>query len=229
MARAWRRGEGRPRDLAWVVTRSLPFAAVLLLAYLLALTGLAPSPEFPYDPGRFELGWRAAIVLVILAISFVAAWIVIRPLTVPRRAGREGLAAAAGVVLCGCVVVVLADQPLPGAVLRSDRPRLARGDRPRGPGAPRRHRRRDRRRRDPAAGPDRGSRRAARRRGRDPVAPAAEGHRRADLVSRGRRRVSDRGRARRARRRGAGSGGGGRSARGSRLEGRGDEPRRIPG
>jgi hypothetical protein len=106
MARAWRRGEGRPRDLAWVVTRSLPFAAVLLLAYLLALTGLAPSPEFPYDPGRFELGWRAAIVLVILAISFVAAWIVIRPLTVPRRAAREGLAAATGVVLCICVVVV---------------------------------------------------------------------------------------------------------------------------
>ena len=104
-ARSWRRGEGRPRDLGWVVTRSLPFLAALLLAYLLALTGLAPRPEFPYDPGRFEVGWRAAVVIVCLLVAFVLVWMAIRALRVPRGSGREGLAAATGFVICAAVAV----------------------------------------------------------------------------------------------------------------------------
>jgi hypothetical protein len=106
MARAWRQDEGRPRDLVWVISRSLPFGAALLLAYLLAFIGLAPSPSFPFDPGRFEVGWRAAIVVICVAVAFVLAWIAIRPLRVPRGAGRERLAPAVGVVLTGCVAAV---------------------------------------------------------------------------------------------------------------------------
>jgi Peptidase family M28 len=102
-ARSWRRGEGRPRDLGWVATRALPFGAALLLAYLLAFTGLAPRPEFPYDPGRFEIGWRAAVVIVCLIVAFVLVWMAIRALRVPRGSGREGLAAATGVVTCAAV------------------------------------------------------------------------------------------------------------------------------
>src|SRR5215211_986078 len=106
MARAWRRNEGRPRDLVWVLSRSLPFGAALLLAYLLAFTGLAPSPSFPFDPGRFEVGWRAAIVVVCLTVALVLMWRAIGPLRVPPGAGREGLAPATGVVLSGCVAAV---------------------------------------------------------------------------------------------------------------------------
>lgn len=106
MARAWRRGEGRPRDLAWILSRAAPFFATLLLAYLLAISGLAPRPAFPYDPGRFGVGWRAAAVLVCLVVALVLAWIAIRPLRVPAGSGREGLAAAIGVVLCACVTAV---------------------------------------------------------------------------------------------------------------------------
>lgn len=106
MARAWRKREGLPRDLVWVASRSLPFLAALVLAYLLALSGLAPSPRFPYDPGRFEVGWRSALVLLFLVVATVLAWIAIRALRVPRGAGRDGLAAATGVVLCGSVAAV---------------------------------------------------------------------------------------------------------------------------
>jgi peptidase M28-like protein len=106
MARAWRQDEGRPRDLVWVISRSLPFGAALLFAYLLAFTGLAPSPSFPFDPGRFEVGWQAAIVVVCLIAALVLVWMAIGPLRVPPGAGREGLAPAAGVVLSGCVSAV---------------------------------------------------------------------------------------------------------------------------
>jgi hypothetical protein len=104
-ARSWRRGEGRPRDLGWVATRSLPFLAALLLAYVLALTGLAPRPEFPFDPGRYEVGWRAAVVIVCLLVAFALVWTAIRALRVPRNSGREGLASATGVVLSAAVGV----------------------------------------------------------------------------------------------------------------------------
>jgi MFS family permease len=105
-ARSWRRGEGSPRDLAWAVSRSLPFVGALLLAYLLAVTGLAPQPQFPYDPGRFGVGWRAAIVLACLTLAFALIWIAAKPLRVPRGATREALAAALGLLLCVSVIGV---------------------------------------------------------------------------------------------------------------------------
>ena len=104
-ARSWRRGEGRPRDLGWVATRSLPFLAALLLGFLLALTGLAPRPDFPYDPGRYGIGWRAVVVIVCLLVAFALVWTAIRALRVPRSSGREGLASATGVVLSGAVAI----------------------------------------------------------------------------------------------------------------------------
>ena len=105
-ARSWRRDEGRPRDLGWVATRALPFGAALMLAYLLGLTGLVPRPGFPYDPGLHEIGWRAVIVIVCLLVAFALVWTAIRALQVPRSSGREGLAAASGVVLSAAVAVV---------------------------------------------------------------------------------------------------------------------------
>jgi hypothetical protein len=98
-ARALRRGRSRPRDLGWVIGRALPFVGVLVLAYLLSLIGLLPSPRFPYDPGRFSDEWRAAIVLVALVGAFVGACFAAQPLSVPRRADHAGLALAAGAIL----------------------------------------------------------------------------------------------------------------------------------
>jgi Peptidase family M28 len=105
-ARALRRGSAHPLDLGWVVGRALPFLGVLLLTYVLAVIGVLPRPRFPYDPGRFALDWRAAVVLLLLAGALAAAWAATRPLSVPRRADAEGLATAAGVVLCGGALVL---------------------------------------------------------------------------------------------------------------------------
>jgi Peptidase family M28 len=99
-ARALRRGHARPRDLGWVAGRSLLFVGALLLTYLLAVIGVLPRPRFPYDPGRFPLDWRAVLVLVLLAGALAGAWVATRPLSVPRRADTEGLATAAGTILC---------------------------------------------------------------------------------------------------------------------------------
>ena len=161
------------------IGRSLPFLAALLLAYLLALTGLAPSPEFPYDPGASRSGGGRRSSLVILATRR-RAWSVIRPLTVPRRGrargprrrGRSRAVRLRRVVWLVNPYLALFCVPVAHVWLAAI-----------GPGGP------ARRAgiaaaivvaRDPAAGPDRGSRRSARGRGRDSVAAAADGHGRAD-------------------------------------------------
>ncbi len=97
-ARAIRRGRARSRDIGWVIGRALPFLGVLLLAWVLAVVGLLPSPRFPYDPARFGFGWRAAIVTLVLGAALIGAWIATRPLRVPRGADPEGLPPAIGVV-----------------------------------------------------------------------------------------------------------------------------------
>ena len=105
-ARAIRRDWGRPRDLGWVLGRVLPLIGVLLLAWVMSLVGLLPSPRFPYDPARFGLGWRAAIVSLLLAVALFAALTAARPLRVPRGATPEGLAPAIGVVMSSAAVAM---------------------------------------------------------------------------------------------------------------------------
>jgi Peptidase family M28 len=99
-ARALRRDIAGPLDLGWVIGRSLPFLGVLVLVYVLALVGPMPSPRFPFDPGRFGVGWRGAIVVVLLAAALGGAWYATHPLSSPRRASSDGLAVTTGVVLC---------------------------------------------------------------------------------------------------------------------------------
>ena len=98
MARAARRREPALGSLLWAVTRSLPFLAALLAAYLLALVGIAPDPGFPFDPGRYGFGWRSAGVLVALLAVFATVAILMRALSRPARPLRETLATALGLV-----------------------------------------------------------------------------------------------------------------------------------
>jgi Peptidase family M28 len=104
-ARGLRRGVSRPLDLGWVIGRSLPFLAALALAYALSIVGLLPNPSFPYDPGRFAVGWRAVVVALLVTAALAGTWYATRPLSAPRRARFEGLAVAAGV---GSFATVLA-------------------------------------------------------------------------------------------------------------------------
>jgi MFS family permease len=98
MARAARRREPALGSLLWALSRALPFLAALLAAYLLALVGIAPDPRFPFDPGIYEFGWRAAGVLVAITAVFAAVAVLVRPLSRPPKPLRETLATALGVV-----------------------------------------------------------------------------------------------------------------------------------
>ena len=98
MARASRRREPALAALGWALSRSLPFVAALGLAYLLALVGLAPDPSFPFDPGLYDFGWRAAGVIVALLAAAVATAMIVRAFALPATAARETLATALGVV-----------------------------------------------------------------------------------------------------------------------------------
>ncbi|HEX6116035.1 MAG TPA: hypothetical protein VFY99_02975 [Solirubrobacterales bacterium] len=98
MARAARRREPALGSLLWALTRSLPFLAALVAAYLLALVGIAPDPSFPFEPGLYGFGWRSAGVLVALLAVLATVAVVLRGLSRPARPLRETLATALGLV-----------------------------------------------------------------------------------------------------------------------------------
>jgi hypothetical protein len=104
--RAWRRGQAGASTIGWALGRTFPFIAVLLFAYLLSLVGIVPRPRFPFDPGRFEVGWRAAIAFVLIGCALAGTLLVSRPLTTPRGAAREALASGVGVLTCAAVLAV---------------------------------------------------------------------------------------------------------------------------
>ena len=83
--------------LAWSAARSLPFIGALAALYALALLGAIPRPEFPFDPGFYELGARAAVSFAVIAlVAGASAWL-IRGRASARRA-PEAASAALGAV-----------------------------------------------------------------------------------------------------------------------------------
>ncbi|MDX6583785.1 MAG: hypothetical protein QOI10_2969 [Solirubrobacterales bacterium] len=62
--------------LAWAAARSLPFVGGLAALYALAAVGVIPRPEFPFDPGLYGLGSRAAAAFAAIVLIFIAsAWL----------------------------------------------------------------------------------------------------------------------------------------------------------
>jgi hypothetical protein len=93
------RGARRPEALAggaaWTLTRSLPALVALLVTYFLGFITLLPRPAFPYDPGRFPVGLKEEIALVLVALSFAAGLWVVKPWRRPPASVGGGGAAAA--------------------------------------------------------------------------------------------------------------------------------------
>jgi len=80
LARAARRSLEPSRGVAWAAARSLPFLGALGALYGLAVVGLVPRPQFPFDPGLHPLGWRAAVAAVLItAAAAVSAYLLRRP------------------------------------------------------------------------------------------------------------------------------------------------------
>lgn len=107
LARASRRREPVLITLAWILSRSLPFAAALALAYLMTILTLVPDPAFPYDPDRFEPGLGGVAAMAAVAAAFCLGLIGVRRLKLPAEA-HEGVAAALGAVLSAGVLAVWA-------------------------------------------------------------------------------------------------------------------------
>jgi peptidase M28-like protein len=105
-ARGLRRGEPMLRHVAWLLGRSVPFVAVLLLAYFLALVGLIPQPEVPFDPGGYPLETGGIVALALLAAVFVGVSWLTHPLRPPRRDPVLALPFALGALLCLTVTLL---------------------------------------------------------------------------------------------------------------------------
>lgn len=111
LARAARRERRPARALQSVVLRGLPFFAAAVLLYLLSGVGIVPDPGFPFDPGGFELGASEALALSALALCALAVAVVLRVDSVPAAYGGPTLAAAAGLVICLCVLGIWLANP----------------------------------------------------------------------------------------------------------------------
>jgi len=105
LAGASRANEPVRRALLWTLGRSIPFLAVLVLAYAMSLVGLIPRPAFPFDPQSHSFGLGPALVLVALAAAFVATLVATRRL-IPPPGAAEALTPAIGLVIFVSIAAV---------------------------------------------------------------------------------------------------------------------------
>ena len=97
-ARAVRGGRDLTASLAWSLARGLPLLGALLALYGLALVGALPRPPFPFDPGRYELGGRAALVLSLILAAGIATAVLLRRRGVTASAAPEATIVGLGLV-----------------------------------------------------------------------------------------------------------------------------------
>jgi hypothetical protein len=109
-ARAGRRRLGLAAGLAWAAARSLPFVGALAALYALAIVGAVPRPPFPFDPGLYGLGTRAAIMLPVILLTGIGSAGLLRRRGVTARAAPPAALAGLGVVsVAACGLVWLAN------------------------------------------------------------------------------------------------------------------------
>jgi hypothetical protein len=104
LARASRANEPVLRTLLWALGRSIPFLAVLVLAYAMSLFGLIARPAFPFDPQSNSFGVGPALAMAALAAAFVSAVVATRQLSSP--AAEEALTPAIGLVIFVSIAIV---------------------------------------------------------------------------------------------------------------------------
>lgn len=116
LARSLRHGEPIAPALAWMSSRTIPFAVAILLAYAMGLTGLMPQPAFPFDPQRYRLDLGALFALLVLGGAFFGGLRLTR--LVPLSDAADGaLAPAIGLALFAAGVGVWLSNPFLALVL----------------------------------------------------------------------------------------------------------------
>lgn len=94
------------RTIPWALERALLPLAALLLAYALGFVGLIPNPPWPYDPAVYPPGVKGPIVAVALVAAVILAGLLVRPMRTPLDSQVHALAAAAGLVCGGALLVI---------------------------------------------------------------------------------------------------------------------------
>jgi hypothetical protein len=105
LARASRAREPVLATLLWALGRSIPWLAVLVLAYALAAAGLIASPSFPFDPAAHPFGAGSALAMLSLLAALVVTLVLTRPLQPPAGA-EEAIAPALGLLIFVSVAAV---------------------------------------------------------------------------------------------------------------------------
>ena len=106
LARLYRRGQPLAGALAWVAGLALPFAAAVLLARVLALTGAIPDLSPAPPPGAVPLDGAAWTALGCCAALLALVAVLLRPALARRMAGAAGSAPLA-VLLVSCALAWL--------------------------------------------------------------------------------------------------------------------------
>ena len=110
IARAARGRAGVAVGLTWAAARGLPFIGALAALFGLAIVGAIPRPEFPFDPGLYGLGTRAAVTLPLIVVAGLASAYALRRYGVAAAAAPAGAIAGVGVVaVAACATLWLAN------------------------------------------------------------------------------------------------------------------------
>jgi hypothetical protein len=109
-ARAGRERMAVGAALAWAAARSLPFVGALAVLYGLAAVGAVPRPPFPFDPGLYELGARAAVTFAVVAlVAAASAWLLRSRRITAARAPDSALCGVGAVAAAGWAALWLAN------------------------------------------------------------------------------------------------------------------------
>jgi hypothetical protein len=94
------------RAVGWAALRAIPFGVAAAVLYALAVIGVLPGPDFPFDPAREDLGLGGAIAIGVAVVVFGGVAFLTRPLLAPPTdlarlapAASLGLAAIAALAL----------------------------------------------------------------------------------------------------------------------------------
>lgn len=109
-ARAARRSQPIGAAITWAAARALPLLGGLAILYGLAVVGLIPRPDYPFDPRSEPVGARAIVALSLIAIAAAASALVGHRLRTGAAAATESAPVALGAIAAaGCLAIWLAN------------------------------------------------------------------------------------------------------------------------
>jgi hypothetical protein len=105
------RGGHASEAISWAALRAVPLAAALGLFYLLALAGIVPRPEFPFDPGSITVGASEVVVVAVLAGVAFGVWRRLGGNRMPTELDPRAAASALGGLACLAVIAIWIANP----------------------------------------------------------------------------------------------------------------------